>query len=194
MNRRKLLSEITWTGPYSWPKFEAKNNLPPLPKHPGVYLMTVKYKDGYLIYAAGITRRPIPIRFSEHTKKYLAGDYNVLDIVAIQNGIRKEIWHGWGWTPEKRENFEEKKSLILDAVEKQLEGFCLFVADIPTSPRILERVEASIMNILYHCPPPFCDIPDRGMMLAPRKADETPIMVKQNCELVLHGLPLNLEI
>lgn len=74
--------EITWTGPYGWPKYETESNLRPIPKHPGVYLQTVEYRDGYLIYAAGLTRRPIPTRFREHTRKYMTGDYNVLEVVA----------------------------------------------------------------------------------------------------------------
>jgi len=28
--------DIIWTGPYSWPKFESDNQLPSLPKHPGI--------------------------------------------------------------------------------------------------------------------------------------------------------------
>ena len=165
MIQDESIIEIVWTGPYGWPQFEVESDLHPIPEQPGVYLQTVKYKDGYLIYAAGITRRSIPKRFSEHGRKYMSGDYNVLDIAAMQQGVRREIWHGWGWSPEKRAEFEERKSTIIDAVRKQLAGFRILVADVGTEPRILERLEASIMNNLYQQPSPFCDIPDRGMIL-----------------------------
>ncbi|MEA4884037.1 MAG: hypothetical protein VB144_10370 [Clostridia bacterium] len=50
------------------------------------------------------------------------------------------------------------------------------------------------MNNLYRQPSPFCDIPDRGMMLAPRWDSETPIIAENRCAVRLHGLPLYLEI
>lgn len=188
-----LLGAI-WTGPYCWPGFATTYNQHPIPRHPGVYLQTVEYLGGYLIYAAGLTRRPIPERFREHTRKYMSGDYTVLDIAAMQQGIRKEIWHGWGWSPEKRADFENRKQDILDAAAMQLAGFRVFTADVGTGPRTLERLEASIMSSLYKQPPPFCDIPDRGMMLSPRWNSETPIIVANQCSSLLHGIPPYLEI
>jgi hypothetical protein len=193
-NRYESIIECTWTGPYGWPKFEIESNLSPIPRQPGVYLQTVEYQSGYLIYAAGLTRRSMPKRFREHTYKYMSGDYNVLDIDAMQQGVRKEIWHGWGWSTEKREEFEKQKSIIHKAVHKQLMGFRIFVTNVGTKPRILERIEASTMNTLYQQPSPFCDIPDRGMMLAPRWNTESPILVKNKCAVMLYGLPPFLDI
>lgn len=186
--------EIDWTGPYSWPQFELENKLPPIPKQPGVYLQTVDYQDGFLIYAAGLTRRPIPTRFREHTRKYMNGDYNVLDIKAMQQGMREEIWHGWGWSATKQTEFEERKVEIREAVRRQLLGFRIFITNVITQPRFLERLEASIMGNLYQQPKPFCEIPDKGMMLAPRWASERPIMVENRCKVTLFGLPDRFEI
>ena len=186
--------DIEWTGPYAWPKFEIESYLPTIPKHPGIYLMTSEYKTGYIIYAAGITRRPIPTRFREHTRKYLRGDYTILDMSDIKHGVRKEIWHGWGWTPEKRKEYERRKSQLVEAARKQLAAFRIFVADVGKEPRILERFEATIMNTLYKDPSPFCDIPDKGMMLAPRWESESPITVSMRCIMKLYGIPQHLEI
>lgn len=186
--------EITWDRPYSWLGFESDNNLRPIPQTPGAYLQTFEYLCGYLIYAAGLTRRPVPTRFREHTRKYMNGEYNVLDIAVAQQGVRKEIWHGWGYARKHREEFKERNSIILDAVRKQLTGFRIFVADAGSQPRILERLEASIMINLYQQPSPICNIPDRGMQLAPRWDSENPIIVKNNCAAVLYGLPAFLEI
>jgi hypothetical protein len=87
-----------------------------------------------LIYAAGITRRPVPTRFKEHTRKYINGEYNVLDIATVQQGIRREIWHGWDYARKHREEIEERKLIIFDAVHKQLAGFCIFVAVLSNRP------------------------------------------------------------
>jgi hypothetical protein len=109
----EITIEVTWNGPYSWPAFESENNLCSIPKIPGVYLQTFSYQNGYLIYAAGLTRRPVPTRFREHTRRYMNGEYNVLDVTAVQQGIRREIWHGWDYARKHREEFEERKLIIL---------------------------------------------------------------------------------
>ncbi len=201
MTRKATTIEARWDGPYSWPRFESDNNLRPIPQTPGVYLQTFEYQGGYLIYAAGLTRQPVPQRFQQHTRKYMNGEYNVLDIAAAQQGVRNRIWHGWTYARKHREEFEERKSAILDAVRRQLAGFRIFVTDMGREPwvlerekRVLERMEASIMNNLYRQPSPICDIPDRGMHLAPRKDSENPIIVRNSCAAVLHGLPALLEI
>jgi len=186
--------DIKWRGPYAWPKFETESNLPAIPKHPGVYLLTSRYENGYIIYAAGITRRPIPQRFREHTRKYLSGDYTILDMDAMKHGIRKEIWHGWRWTPDKRKEYECRKSELLEAARKQLAAFSIFVADVGTEPRILERIEATIMHTLYENAHPFCDIPDRGMQLSPRWKMESPITAFIHSSVELYGIPKQLEI
>lgn len=190
----KTAIDIEWRGPYAWPKFETESNLPAIPKHPGVYLLTSVYENGYIIYAAGITRRPIPQRFREHTRKYLSGDYTILDMDAMQHGVRKEIWHGWGWTPDKRKEYERRKSNLLEAVRKQLAAFSIFVADVGTEPRILERIEAAIMYTLYENVHPFCDIPDRGMQLSPRWKKESQITAFMHSSVELYGVPKQLEI
>jgi len=85
----KIVSnEVKWNGPYSWLSFEVENNLPPNPKPYGVYLQTFEYQNGYLIYTDGLTRRSIFTLFSEHTRKYMIGEYNALAIAAAQREIR----------------------------------------------------------------------------------------------------------
>jgi hypothetical protein len=197
MTHKAKTIEVRWDGPYSWPAFESENNLRPIPKIPGVYLQTFEYQGGYLIYAAGLTRRPVPMRFKEHTRKYMNGEYNVLSIAAAQQGVRREIWHSWGYARKHREEFEERKSVILDAVRNQLAGFRIFITDtedMRREARVLERLEAAIMGNLYQQPSPICDIPDRGMNLRRRKDSENPIIVSNNCAALLHGLPALLEI
>jgi len=192
MTDKQSAIEIAWTGPFAWPSFELENNLPPIPDKPGVYLQTFEYKDGYLIYIAGITRRSVPGRFSEHTIKYMKGDYTVLDIEAIKKGVRKEVWHGWGYARKHRQEFEERKSIILQAAKKQLSAFRIFIADmggVKDEQRLFERLEASIMQNLYQQSSPFCDIPDKGMQLAPRWDSESPIIIKNKCAKLIHRLP-----
>ena len=181
--------ELRWTGPHAWPRYEDKAGLTSAPRHPGVYLMTFEHKGGYLIYAAGVTRRPIGARLREHTRKYMSGDYTVLNASAAERGVRTEIWHGWGWTPQKDQEFAARRVEIQAGAEEQLARFRQFATDLGTVPRIHERLEAAIMGLLYEQPPPLCDVPDRGMHLAPRWESESPVTVVSSAPVALHGLP-----
>lgn len=194
MSEKEKIRVFEWEGPYSWPGYEDRNNLKPIPAVPGVYLQTFKYWDGFLIYGAGITRRAIPTRFREHTREYMNGNYNVLDVDAAEHGFRREIWQGWGYARDHRDEFETKKSLIVEAADKQLERFRIFITNIDEEPRVHERTEASIMNNLYNQLPPICELPDKGMQLAGRWDSEASIVINNKCESKLHGLPKYLGI
>ena len=185
---------VTWSGPHGWPGFERQGGPVPLPSHSGVYLCTFEYQDGYLIYSAGLTRRLFCQRFREHTRLYLSGDYTVLDVAQLKNGVRSEIWHGWGWNAAKRTEFAERRSEIREVARLQLAACLIFVTDVDLQGRVLERLEAAIMNCLYTAPAPFCDVPEKGMMLAPKWDSEEPISVWNACGSKLLGLPERLSI
>jgi hypothetical protein len=146
VNRKFDNLKVFWDGPFSWPDFEDRNGLPSIPRSPGVYLQTFEYQDGYLIYAAGITRRSVTVRFREHTRNYMNGEYNVLDPFEAERGVRKEIWHGWGFAKAHRKQFEENRFEIQQALKEQLGRFRIFVAEVGTMRRLLERIEASIIS------------------------------------------------
>ena len=122
------------------------------------------------------------------------GDYNILDIDMMQKGIRKIIWQGWGWTEDKKRSFDEKKAIIQEAVNRQLAGFRIFIGNISIESRLLERLEYKIMHCIYHSDYPYCELPDKGMKLSPRRDDEVKITVKNNCKESLFGLPIAFEI
>ena len=191
----KLQIDVEWKGPYGWPKINT--DLPSLPDTPGIYLFTVDFDGGYLIYAAGYTGRPLQKRFREHTREYMSGVYNVLDIDAMRHGIRKVIWKGF-WhkdrPPGREREYIRRKTEIDNAVRNQLLGYRIFAANIGTQPRLMKRLESSIMTILYKQPPPFSDIPDTGMSLSRKWRSEPPITVTSKTKVTLHGLPHQFEI
>jgi hypothetical protein len=185
--------ELKWQGPYSWPGLTTPQ-LPPTPNLPGVYLQTFPYLDGFLVYAAGITRRPISKRLREHTRKYLSGDYTILDVAAAGRGKRLEHWHGWGWTAEKRREYETRRVELERLAAEQLQGFRLFVAAPLSAPRLLERIEAAIMKAVYAAAPPVCDLADRGMQLSARWPMEEAILVTNQSGAPLYGVPPRMEV
>ncbi len=185
-----------WKGPFAWPRLS--NGLPPSPKAPGLYLQTFEYQDGFIVYGAGLTRRTVARRLAEHTLNYMNGMYSILDVNAVNTGNRREIWHGFFWkhprSDEKEAAFEARKSEIQAAAQRQLNAFRIFVTDIGTQPRLLERLEAATMGQLYKSQPPFRNLPDRGVMLAPRRDAEEAILFTGTCEHRLFALPLAFEI
>lgn len=165
--------DLSWAGPYRWP-FKGTQ----FPEWPGAYLHTYEYQDGFLIYAAGITRRPMRERFREHTRSTLNGCFSLLDLELLAQGIRCEIWQGTLWqrcNPITKKEFESRG--LRDVARLQMESSRIFAAEVSTAPRILERLEAELMRQLYAADPPFCDIPPRGMRLSSRRPHEVPISV-----------------
>jgi len=87
--------DLCWRGPYGWPRVERADSFPRLDqsadgKRGGVYLEASEYDGGgYILLSAGITRRPFPKRFAEHRRKFLSGDYNILDVKCLRAGVRK---------------------------------------------------------------------------------------------------------
>jgi hypothetical protein len=185
-----LQQEVVWQGPFSWPKYGDPSNK--IPNICGVYLFTFNYKDGYLIYTAGITKS-MTTRFSQHTREYKRGNYNVLDIECAKRGERKEIWHGWQYAKSHQDEFANRKESILKAVDHQLSSFKIFVAEI-LELRMRERIESAVIQNIYTSNEPWAVLADRGMCLRGRYQFEPPISMKSNCKDVIYGLPGILEV
>lgn len=184
--------KIEWLGPFSWIGYESQNNLEKIPDIEGIYLWTFKYKNGYLVYCAGITKSTRK-RFRQHTLEYKSGNYTVFNIDDAEQGRRTEIWHGWSYARTHREEFTERKEEILNAVEVQLTSFRVFVAKMPDK-RERTRFEAAIMNNIYCSTEPWAELADRGMALSKRWKGELPIMVENISNVKFYGMPKTLEI
>jgi len=182
---------LTWEGPFSWPSFESTNGLPLMPDVEGVYLFTFEYKDGYLIYSVGITNSTKK-RIAQHNREYKKGNYTILKTESAQKGQREEIWHGWNYAKNHKEEFIENQESILKALQDQLGAFRVFITQ-QKEERIRERIEASIMNYIYNIKEPWSDLADRGMFLRGRYNSEMPIKIL-NSSRVIYGLPRELEI
>lgn len=193
--------DLHWSGPFKWPGVTSED-LPDflseqeIAKCCGVYLWTVEHESGYLIYAAGITRRPFGQRFREHTRAYRSGVYTVFDVPSFKSGIRKKVWQGFWFkkrSPEAQNEYQARADEIRTAAEELLQNYRVFLAPLPPNPRVLQRIEAAIMNTLYLASGPASVIPDRGMALAPRWPNETPIRVRSLSSALMHGLPCEFE-
>lgn len=189
--------ELVWQGPFGWPGVRLEADVRDLgdsefADYSGVYLWTVGYDLGFLIYAAGITSRPYRVRFREHTRAYRRGIYTVFDASSLTRGQREVVWPGFWFghrSVSAEREYAEREPAIQAATERLLAVYRLFLAPIEASPRLLQRVEAAIMNSLYLAGGVVGQIPDRGMALAPRWDCEAPVLVRNSCEHLLYGLP-----
>lgn len=196
--------ELRWEGPFRWPGLRCEGdatrldglNAAAVAATCGVYLWTVEHSEGFLIYAAGVTCRPFSKRFMEHTRNYRTGIYTIFDVASMKEGIRNKVWPGFWFkkrSPEMLQEYERRAAEIGVATNKLLSNYRIFVASAAPIRRLLQRIEASIMNNLYAAPGAACVIPDRGMALAPRWENERPVLVRSTAPVMLHGLPREFE-
>ena len=184
--------DILWQGPFSWPGFEQINKLDTLPDTAGVYLFTFEYKDGYILRSAGVTNS-MKRRFSQHKREYMSGNYTVLDVESANNGGRNEIWHGWSYAKEHKDEFLRYKDYILQSVENELASYRLFITKI-TDKRKQERIEFAIIQNAYISKKPWGDLVDGGMALRGRGNSEIPIEARNICSHTIYGIPKVFEI
>lgn len=183
--------ETYWKGPFSWPKYE-NETIPEMPDLEGVYLFTLPYKDSFILANVGITKSTKK-RFYQHTSIFKKGGYTILDMDAVKNGERKELWHGWEYAKSHREEFENNKKSILEFVDKQLSSYRIFIME-EQDNRIRKRIEASIALHAYLSQEDWADIIDRGMFLTPIYNSEIPICLINHTNQKIYGLPDIIEI
>lgn len=183
---------IKWQGPFAWVGYEKFNKLDPIPDIAGVYLFMFEYKDGYILRSLGVSNS-MKRRFREHTREYQKGNCTVLDVEFAKKGLRKELWHGWQYAREHKNQFCANKVAILEFVKKELIAYRLFISEV-ADKRKRERIEAAIVINVYSSKEPWSDLIDGGMALKGRDNYEMPIEINNVCSHKLYGLPETIEI
>ena len=104
-------------------------------------------------------------------------------------GIRKVVWKGWGWTADKKTDFELRKEEIISLALNQLRSTRIFIIDISNPPRVLERLESALVNTFHQA---GNELVDKGMLLMQRKENEAPVLLAFESRSLIYGLPSNL--
>src|SRR5262245_11374897 len=98
---------LNWYGPFSLLNSDQTSCFKSTAsQQPGVYMWGFKHRDGYLIYACGLTaKRTLAKRLREDQRSFLTGMWTLLDPAAMERGDRVEFWHGmWkGYNSPARE-------------------------------------------------------------------------------------------
>lgn len=181
-------------GPFSW--IPESSDAPPRifdapeSRKCGVYLFTVSTAEGFLIYWAGQTSQPVRTRLATHSREFLAGTYNVLDVSHLCEGRRTVLWKGLWWRKDSCERYEEYllcAGRVAPLTLAQLRSTHVYLIPTPKDRRLLARLEAKIVNTLY-ADPEVGPILDRGYSLAPRWENEAPLTIRLSGPR-LRGLP-----
>jgi len=175
--------ELTTVGPFSWiaDSTEAPPRIfaAPESRECGVYLFTVPTVKGNLIYWAGQTSQAFRSRLQTHSREFLAGTYNILDIPDLLEGKRNVRWKGLWWrknSPNRYEEYLRCAGEVAPLTLKQLQTTCIYLIPNEKNRRFLARLEAAIVHNLY-ANPEVGLILDQGYSLSPRWENEEPIQV-----------------
>ncbi|BDD08746.1 hypothetical protein FUAX_11780 [Fulvitalea axinellae] len=184
--------ELSWRGPFSWSVVKGATDLP---NTSGVYLWTFPFRDGYVVYLAGVTKST-KSRFKSHFYAFRGGKYTILDLDSLSKEKRVEKWHGFSFSKEHKKLYESFPESLRDEISLLGQGFMdamkIFVVEME-NVRERERLEASIMHNIYYSKESWSEIADRGMRLKERYNNEIPINARNIVSGKLYGLPEELE-
>ena len=191
--------ELPVVGPFSWIPSSADDSPRvfdvPESRKCGLYLFAVSASAGELIYWVGQTSQPVRTRLATHSREFLAGTYNILDISKLRACQRHVVWQGLWWRKDSPDRFEEyllRAGDIAPLTLAQLRATRVYILHTPKDRRLLARLEASVVAALY-ADPEVGSILDRGYSLSARWATEEPIDVRLEGPSLL-GLPRMMRI
>ncbi len=198
MSEREEVLEVRFHGPFSW---LSGGPIPSVFEHPagqeyGVYLWSVEYEGGDLVYYVGETWRSFAARMKEHLKEYLSGMYDIFDVEKFCRGEKDTLWGGM-W----RKGDEVRAGQFLrrhDELWPHLEGmircmrFHLGSIEVEKEKRPIQRVEAAVAACLRKQSGVVGAFQDEGTIYSARWPEEEPIEVELTSDAPLLGLPRRL--
>jgi len=164
----------------------------------GIYLWTVKYKDGYLVYYVGETGKSFNDRFKIHLDNLKSGQYRIYDPKLFTQGNKKLIWNPYKRGALKRVRYKKEFNAIYNSIQQQLENYIklfeLFLIPFKDKDRLRLRIEAAISMRLNKAGEPIGSFQDEDIKYKPRKETEVTLSVKLSSPFKIHGLQRNLEV
>ncbi|MHC4091868.1 MAG: hypothetical protein ACYSVY_16645 [Planctomycetota bacterium] len=156
----------------------------------GVYLWTVSFGTGELVYYVGesglFTRR-----FREHLFAHLGGVYRIYDTNSLRSGRIERVWPGmWQKDGERSAGeFLSRRNELLPMVERQLRLMRLWLIPTDLPERHRKLVEAAIARTLREHPPPVGTFQEDDIRYARRTSDESPFRFSIEGYARFLGLP-----
>lgn len=156
----------------------------------GIYLWTVRFRDGFLINYVGETGVSFYKRMKEHAIQCMGGNYRICDPEWLRKGEKRILWNGM-WRKGTRnlmQVFADKYVELAPVIKEYLETLDIFIAPIQTNKRIRQRIEGAIAFSLREQPPPIGPFMSEDVRYFCRKEKEMPIQVMIDSDEKLFGL------
>jgi hypothetical protein len=162
----------------------------------GVYIWTVKTKDGEFIYYVGETGKSFTKRMIEHLKEYLSGYYRILDPIELAKGSKVVLWRGMFMKGPKPDitDFVRHNERYMPALRGMLDLFNIWIFPADCPKNIRRRIEGAIAKSLYSQPGEVGRFQDPGIRYITRKMNEQPIQVHIETPNRIEGLVSLLEV
>jgi hypothetical protein len=157
----------------------------------GVYLWTVRFRDGFLINYVGETGTSFYRRMKDHMIQSLGGNYRICDAEQLLKGRKEILWNGM-WRKGTRDLMpvfvDEKYVELAPRIRNFLRVLDIFIAPIETDRRTRRRIEGAIAFSLREQADPVGSIVTEDVRYTGRKQGETPIQVTIASSAELFGL------
>jgi hypothetical protein len=166
---------------------------------PGVYIIGIPTKTGFLPYWAGYTQKKFSDRLFAHPKEFLIGSYDILDVHKMTQGKKELVWRGgYYWSRADPKDWRALSRFVknLPALASQLQALLralqVLLGAMTCERRLNERVEAAIMHALFNSSRDQRALYSKAMRLHPRRGDESPIPFSSRFPCTVRGLPARL--
>lgn len=161
--------------------------------HKGIYLWTVKFEDGYLVYYVGETGRSFNERFKVHRDSLRSGKYRIYDPKLFVKGEKKLLWNPYLKGAVKRPSYQEEFGKIYPSIRGQLDEyinlFDLFLVPYNDHDRLRMRIEAAISKGFKKTDGLVATFQDEDIKYKPRVESEEAVTVHISSSQNIDGLP-----
>ena len=187
------LIEVGFEGPFSWAGVPDGPSVfdSPAAGEPGIYLWTIAFDDGFLVYYVGETGRNHAVRLLEHYREHAAAMYHVYSPLEFLQGRKVPLWPG-RYEKENRKSLPECIAAyphLNHAIHELTLGYRFFLAPLRCEARLRRRTEAAIADTLYSAPGVIGAFQDRGIRYDRRTSEEGPVECRIKCSARIHGVP-----
>ena len=163
----------------------------------GIYLWTIRYKNGYLIDYIGETGNTFRQRMKEHLIEILGGNYRICDPDMLLQGKEEIIWNGL-WRKGTRDRigeFIKNYKSYAPIIKRYIEIHDIFLAPLTVDRRKRQLIEGNIAKIIKEQKPQISNLfPADIRYVYNRKDSEEGFIVKIECNENIFGLPKTLRI
>jgi len=183
--------KVHFIGPYSWYGQDGIPSIFSSEMKNGVYLWSVPYQDGQLVYYVGVSGRKFSVRMMEHFREHMSGSYHLNEPQALVQGKKVMLWPG-RYDPDKKvtvDDFIDAFPNLAPVIYELAKRYRFWLAPINGDRRLRERIEAALAMHLYDQPGIIGDFQEKGVRYLPRRQNENLIKSVFEADAKIYGLP-----